>query len=122
MSRFVIRQVNSGVKFDLYAANGQTILTSEVYNSEAACRKGIASVMKNAPRARLEDQTKEPYQVLANPKFELYQSRAGDYRFRLKARNGQIIAISENYSGKAGCLNGIDSVRKNAAEAEIMEE
>ena len=118
----MIRQVNSGVKFDLYAANGQTILTSEVYNSESACRKGIASVMKNAPRARLEDQTKEPYQVLANPKFELYQSRAGDYRFRLKARNGQIIAISENYSGKAGCLNGIDSVRKNAAEAEIMEE
>ena len=122
MSRFVIRQVNSGVKFDLYAANGQTILTSEVYNSEAACRKGIASVMKNVPRARLEDRTEEPCKLLTNPKFELYRDKAGDYRFRLKARNGQIIAISENYSGKAGCLNGIESVRKNAAEAEIMEE
>ena len=122
MSRFLIRQVNSGVKFDLYAANGQTILTSEVYTTEAACRKGIASVVKNAPGAKLEDRTAEPCKVLTNPKFELYRDRAGDYRFRLKARNGEIIAVSENYSGKAGCLNGIESVRKNAAEAEIMEE
>ena len=57
MSKFVIRPVNSGVKFDLYAANGQTILTSEVYTTEAACRKGIASVAKNAPVAKLEDLT-----------------------------------------------------------------
>ena len=122
MSRFVIRQVNSGVKFDLRAVNGQTILTSEVYTSEAACRKGIASVRKNAAIAKLEDRTQEGCKTLTNPKFELYRDKAGNYRFRLKARNGEIIASSENYSGRAGCLNGIESVRKNAAEAEIMEE
>lgn len=122
MSKFVIRSVPSGLKFDLRAANGQSILTSEVYTSEAACRKGIESVKKNAPIAKLENQTEEGWRQMTNPKFELYRDRAGTYRFRLKARNGEIIAISESYTGRAGCLNGIESVRKNAVEAQITEE
>lgn len=122
MGKFVIRSVNTGLKFDLYAANGQSILTSEVYTTLAACRKGIASVAKNAPAAKLEDRTEEACKTLTNPKFELYQDRTGAYRFRLKARNGEIIAVSESYTAKAGCLNGIESVKKNAAEAEILEE
>ena len=122
MSKFVIRTVNSGIKFDLKAGNGQTILTSEVYTTEAACRKGIESVAKNAAIANVENQTEENYEVLTHPKFEMYQDKAGEYRFRLKARNGEIIAVSEGYTGKAGCLNGIESVQKNAPEAEIVEE
>lgn len=122
MSKFVIRTVNSGVKFDLHAANGQSILTSEVYTTLNACRKGIESVRKNAPKAKLENQTEEGWKSLTNPKFELYQDKSGSYRFRLKARNGEIIAVSEIYSAKAGCLNGIESVKRNAAEAEIVEE
>lgn len=122
MSKFVIRAVNSGLKFDLFAANGQSILTSEVYTTLNACRKGIQSVAKNAPIAKLEDQTQADFKRLTNPKFELYQDKAGFYRFRLKARNGEIIAVSESYTGWAGCLNGIESVKKNAAIAEIMEE
>ena len=55
MGKFMIRTVNSGLKFDLYAANGQSILTSEVYTTEHACRKGIESVRKNATIAKLED-------------------------------------------------------------------
>jgi uncharacterized protein YegP (UPF0339 family) len=58
---------------------------------------------------------------MPHPKFELIQDRTGKYRFRLKAKNGQVIAISEDYSNKAGCLNGIESVRKNAEKAEISE-
>ena len=122
MSKFVIRTVQSGVKFDLHAANGQSILTSEVYTTLNACRKGIESVRKNAPKAKLENQTEVGWKSLTNPKFEMYQDKAGAYRFRLKARNGEIIAVSERYNAKAGCLNGIDSVRRNAAEAEIVEE
>ena len=118
MDRFVIRTVDSGVKFDLKAANGQTVLTSEVYETMAACRRGIASVRKNAPGAKLEDQTTEGWKALSNPKFELYRDKAGDYRFRLKARNGLIIGISEGYTGKAACLAGIESVRQNAVEEE----
>ena len=121
MSKFVIRPVKSGLKFDLKAANGQVILTSEVYTTAAACRKGIASVVKNAPLAQVETQTEKGYAVLTNPKFEMYQDKAGAYRFRLKARNGEIIAVSESYTARAGCLNGIESVQKNAMDAEIME-
>lgn len=122
MSKYIIRNVQSGVKFDLYAANGKSILTSEVYTTLNACRKGIESVRKNAPKAKLEDQTEAAGQTLTNPKFELYQDKSGAYRFRLKARNGEIIAASEQYTAKAGCLNGIDSVRRNAAEAAVLEE
>ena len=86
------------------------------------CRKGIESVRKNAPGARLEDQTEEGWAQLPNPKFELYQDKAGQFRFRLRARNGKIIAVSENYSGKAVCLKGIESVKINSGEAGIMEE
>lgn len=117
MGKFVIRTVSSGLKFDLFAANGQSILTSEVYTTENACRKGIESVRKNAAIAKLEDQTEPECKTLTNPKFEMYQDKAGFYRFRLKARNGEIIAVSEVYSAKAGCLNGIESVRRNAADA-----
>lgn len=122
MSKFVIRNVNTGVKFDLKAGNGEVILTSEVYTTEAACRNGIASIQKNAPIAGVENQTAEGYETLTHPKFEMYRDKAGEYRFRLKARNGQIIGVSEGYTGKAGCENGIESVRKNAAEAEIVVE
>ena len=119
MGKFVIRTVNSGLKFDLHAANGQSILTSEVYTTEHACRKGIESVRKNAALAKLEDQTDPAQKTLTNPKFEVYLDKAGFYRFRLKARNGEIIAVSEIYTAKAGCLNGIESVRKNVYDASI---
>ena len=121
MSKFVIRRVASGVKFDLKAANGQVIATSESYRTRAACVKGIASVQKNAPAAGVEDQTEEGYAVRSNPKFELYADRSGRFRFRLRAPNGRIIAVSEGYKSKAACENGIDSVRKNAPDAEPEE-
>lgn len=54
-------------------------------------------------------------------KFEYYKDKKGKYRFRLKAANGEIIATGEAYESKAGCLNGIESVRKNAADAELVE-
>ena len=57
MGKFVIRKTATGIKFDLKAVNGEVIATSEVYNSEEACRNGIASVQRNAPIAAVEDQT-----------------------------------------------------------------
>jgi len=122
MGKFVVRAVASGVKFDLKATNGQVILTSEVYKAKASCRKGIASVAKNAPVAAVEDQTAEGFAVQANPKFEIYQDKAGEYRFRLKARNGQVIGVSEGYAAKDSCENGVASVKKNAVDARIEEE
>ncbi|MBQ8518092.1 MAG: YegP family protein [Agathobacter sp.] len=122
MGKFVIKQTNTGIKFDLKAGNGQVIATSEVYSSEDACRNGIASVQKNAPVANIEDQTVEGYETAKNPKFEIYADKAGEFRFRLKATNGQVIATSEGYTTMASCQNGIESVQKNAVDAEIVEE
>ena len=120
MGKFVIRQTATGCKFDLKAANGQVIATSEVYTTRAACENGIASVRKNAPKAKFADLTEG--QEATNPKFELYTDKADRFRFRLTARNGAIIATSEAYTTKAACENGIESIRKNAPAAEIVEE
>lgn len=122
MGKFVMKKTNTGVKFDLKAGNGQVIATSEVYNSDAACKNGIESVKKNAPVAAVENQTKEGFAVEKNPKFEIYNDKAGEFRFRLKATNGQVIAVSEGYKTLANCENGIESVKKNAPEAEVTEE
>ena len=122
MGKFVIRETSTGVKFDLKAGNGEVIATSEVYTTEAACRNGIESVMKNAPVAAVEDQTVEGYAAEKHPKFEVYEDKGGEFRFRLKATNGQVIATSEGYKAKASCLNGIESVKKNAVDAEVVEQ
>ena len=121
LGKFVVKETNTGIKFDLKAGNGEVIATSQVYSSKEACLKGIESVKKNAAVANLEDQTVEGYATEKNPKFEMYVDKAGEYRFRLTATNGQIIATGEGYKAKAGCMNGIESVKKNAPEAEIVE-
>ena len=122
MAKFVIREVKSGIKFDLKAGNGEVIATSEVYTTEAACKNGVESVRKNAPVANVEDQTVEGFATEKHPKFEVYEDKGGEFRFRLKATNGQIIAVSEGYKAKASCMNGIESVKKNAPEAPVVEE
>ncbi len=122
MGKFVIRQTKTGVKFDLKAGNGEVIATSEVYSTEAACKAGIESVRKNAPVAAVEDQTVEGYATEKNPKFEIYTDKAGEFRFRLNAKNGQIIAVSEGYKSMASCKNGVESVKKNAPDADVVEE
>ncbi len=119
MGKFVVKETATGIKFDLKAGNGEVIATSEVYSSEAACMNGIESVKKNAPVAAVEDQTVEGYATEKNPKFEVYQDKAGEYRFRLTATNGQVIATGEGYKAKASCLNGVESVKKNAPDAEV---
>ena len=121
MSKFVLRNVSTGFKFDLKATNGQVILSSEIYATRAAAVKGIASVKHCAAIASVENQTEEGFRKELNPKFEMYQDKAGQFRFRMKARNGKIIGISEGYTAKAGCLNGIESVKTNAPAADTEE-
>ena len=122
MGKFIIKQAKSGPMFNLKARNGEIIGTSEVYSSVDGCKNGIASVQKNAPIAGLEDQTKETFEKVPNPKFELYKDKSGEFRFRLKAGNGEIILTGESYVSKDGCKNGIASIRKNAVDSVIVEE
>ncbi|MBR3610179.1 MAG: YegP family protein [Oscillospiraceae bacterium] len=118
--KYAVRETESGFSFRLLAGNSQVIGVSEVYSGRAAMEKGIASVRKNAPEAKIEDLTDENAEKVTNPKFEIYNDKAGEFRFRLKARNGEIILASEGYKTKASCENGIESVRKNSA-GEIAE-
>lgn len=122
MGKFVIKQAKNGPMFNLKARNGQIVGTSEVYSNVSACKAGIESVRKAVAAAKVEDQTREGFEVLTNPKFEIYKDKRGEFRFRLKARNGEIILTGEGYSAKDSCKKGIASICTNAPEAEICEE
>ncbi|MBQ9625844.1 MAG: YegP family protein [Treponema sp.] len=58
---------------------------------------------------------------MANPKFEIYKDKAGEFRYRLKASNGEIIASGEGYTTKQSVKNGIESIKNNAPEAQIVD-
>lgn len=121
MGKFVVRMSAAGFHFVLKAGNGEIIGTSESYTAKPACLNGIASVRTNAPVAALEDQTAGGAEE-KNPKFEVYVDRKGEYRFRLTAKNGEKILASEGYKTKPACLGGVESVRRNAPDAEVTEE
>ena len=121
MGKFQVKAAGKGLVFNLLATNGQVVATSEVYNKKDSLKRGIASVQANAPAAGVEDQTAEKPAKLANPKFEVYADKAGKFRFRLKAKNGQVVAVGEAYETKKAALAGVASVKKNAPGAKIVE-
>jgi len=122
MGKFIIKKAgNAGVMFNLLANNSQVICTSQTYSSKAACKNGIESIRKNANVA-IEDQTLRDFEPLTNPKYEIYLDKGGEFRFRLKASNGEIIAGSQGYTSKVNCKNGIESIRNNAPDATIEDE
>jgi uncharacterized protein YegP (UPF0339 family) len=122
MGKFVVKATEKGARFNLVASNGQVIASSQTYKGLRTCLAGIKSVRANAPVAAVEDQTKEGFAQQRCPKFQVYQDKAGEFRFRLLARNGQNIAHGEGYKALASCMNGIESVRKNAPDAQIEQE
>ena len=93
-------------RFNLKAANGEVVLISETYESKERALSGIESVRKLAGD---------------DAHFERKNSKRSEPYFVLKASNGQIIGMSEMYSSEAACENGIASVRKNAAVAELRD-
>jgi len=108
MGKFIITtRKNDDFQFVLKATNGQVILASQGYTSKQACMNGVESVKKNS---------------LDESNFDILESKNGKPYFNLKAANGQIIGTSELYESMAGCKNGIQSVMKNAPDAEVVEE
>ena len=105
--KFELKQLkNEQYLFNLKASNGQIILTSEQYKSKSGAVNGIESVRKNS---------------VNEGRFEVLVSKSGDPYFVLKAGNGEVIGRSETYSSDAACKNGIQSVMKNAPDAELVE-
>jgi hypothetical protein len=103
------------------AANKQTICTSQVYSSLSACKAGIESIKSNCG-SKIEDQTLQKFEPQTCPKYEIYLDKAGEYRFRLKAKNGNNVLSSQGYTTKAACKNGIESINKNAPGATVERE
>lgn len=117
-STFKIRKTRSGYMFNLVASNGEILASSEVYSSLDSCSSGVQSVQKNA-LTHVEDQTEPGYQQVKNPKYEIYTDKVGEYRFRLKLSNGQIIAVSEGYKSKETCLRTIDRIKESVESSDI---
>ena len=108
MGKFEIKTRKNGeFQFNLKATNGQVILTSEGYNTKAACLNGIESVKKNGPLAE---------------RYEIKVAKNGKPFFNLKASNGQVIGASQMYASERTMKAGIASVMKNAPEAPVVEE
>ena len=129
MGKFVIKKTPSGgFNFSLYASNMEKIaVSSQVYTTKSACKNGIASVGKHATNCieegKIQDQTLKKTEKKTCPRFEIYLDKAGLYRYRLIASNGESIAMSEDgYKSKNGCLNGIKSVSINAPQGDIVDE
>jgi uncharacterized protein YegP (UPF0339 family) len=107
MGKFEITTRKNGeFQFNLKAGNGQVILASEGYSSKGACQNGIESVKKNS-----QDDSK----------FERKTASNGKPYFNLKATNGQVIGNSEMYESESNRENGIESVKKNAPEAQVSD-
>lgn len=107
MGTFKLQEKNSKWNFTLKAGNHEVILSSEQYESKSAAQKGIESVRKNSQR---------------DGAFETKIAKNGESYFVLKSTNGQTVGQSEMYSSTSGCKNGIESVKKNAPDSEIIED
>ena len=117
MPKFQVYKDAAGkFRFRLRAENNQIVAVGEAYEKHASCINGIRSIQKNCS-AEIEDLTIKGQKV-PNPKYQIYKDTAGEFRFRLKAPNGEIIAEGEGYESKEGCLNGIKVVR-SSCDAEI---
>ena len=118
MGKFLIKKVPTGFKFDLKDKFGDTVATSEVYTTKAACLKGIQSIVSTVPKAPVAAEG----ETIPNPKFETFQDKKGQYRFRLRSRNGKIIAISEAHMTAYGRDRAVASVRDSLPTATIEEQ
>ena len=118
-SKFQVKKTNTGYNFLLIATNGQPVGHSQVYKSLKSALGGIESIKNITKDIETEDQTAKEVEEKKNPKFVIYFDKAQDYRFRLQAANGQPVLASEGYKSLAAVTNGIASVCKNAAVAEV---
>ncbi len=104
--KFEIKEGSGGkFRFNLKASNGQTILTSETYETKQGAEKGVESVRKNAPD---------------DNRYDRKTAKNDEAFFVLKAGNGEPLGRSETYSSASAMENGIESVKRNAPDAEIV--
>jgi uncharacterized protein len=105
--KFELKKATNGqFHFNLKAGNGEVILSSGMYKAKADAENGIASVQKNAAD---------------EARFERKTSAKGEPYFVLSAANGEVVGRSEMYASAASMEGGIASVKKNAADAKVVD-
>lgn len=120
--KFDIRRAKDGrFYFNLYAANKANIAYSQMYSSSTTAINGIKSVITNAPKAAIEDNSLKNPETKPYPKWEIYVDKAGQYRFRLYASNGNCVCHSHGYDSKSGCKGGIESITRIANETAAID-
>lgn len=117
MGKFILKQTATGYKFDL-VNDGVVVATSEVYSTDTACKNGIESVRKFSV-GEIENQTVEGFETKKHPKFEVYEDKAGAFRYRLKAVNGQIVAIGPAFKTADETVAAVECVKAIAPDAKV---
>ena len=112
----VYRDLTGKYRFRLRASNNKIVAVSEAYENKAGCLNGVKSVQNNC-NSHIQDNTAENAK-LSNPKYEVFTDASSEFRFHLKASNGEIIAASEGYETKQGAIHGIEAIQ-NSCNAEI---
>ena len=118
--RFEIKKAKDGrYVFNLYAPNHVIVATSQIYSTAQSAVIGINSIISNAEKASVEDRTLKTVTECAFPKWEIYEDKGGQFRFRLYATNGSCVVHSQGYTTKSSCKKGIESIIRCSKNPEI---
>lgn len=118
---FKIKTTPSGYRFNFVASNGEVLSVSELYSTLESCLNGIKSVQANS-EAEIENQTETDYTAIRYPKYEVYVDKFGEYRFRLRARNGAIIVVSSGFREMSACINTINKMKVAVPSSDVVKE
>ena len=121
--KYVIKKTDKGnFVFKLYSANFRVVaIGAQAYTTLGAAKIGVQSVINNAEKAPIENQTLKNYETLKFPKWEIYLDKKGEYRLRLYATNGSLIATTnDGYADISGAKNGIAAVGRASKGCAIV--
>lgn len=121
--KYVIKKTDKGnFVFKLYSSNYRVVaIGAQAYTTLGAAKIGVQSIIKNAEIAPVENQTLKNYETLKFPKWEIYQDKKGEYRLRLFATNGSLIATTnDGYADITGAKNGIAAVARASKGCAIV--
>ncbi len=121
--KYVIKKTDKGnFVFKLYSANFRVVaIGAQAYTTLGAAKIGIQSIINNAEKAPIENQTLKNYETLKFPKWEIYLDKKGEYRLRLYATNGSLIATTnDGYADISGAKNGIAAVGRASKGCSIV--
>ena len=121
--KYVIKKTDKGnFVFKLYSSNYRVVaIGAQAYTTLGAAKIGVQSIIKNAENAPIENQTLKNYETLKFPKWEIYLDKKGEYRLRLYATNGSLIATTnDGYMDISGAKNGITAVARASKGCAIV--